>query len=275
MSSSISTRIFHNSLISLCSIFADQIYMQNTNVELLYDKQEYNEADKDKSQQSYKHNKYKEEMNRPQADSDIHLMEVLEASKAKLAALTNDIQFAKEDNEKYKKLLEDAENEKTQMDQETLDLKNEFQGAQEKNKELTEKANELKKLINRAKQEMAMVIEEGEHKEKELIGQIKKAQEEQKKIQAQYKELQKESENLEKDREKMAKLQESLDRKQKEIDGYKRELEEHQEKDTNRILSLEDHAKQIKDLSYPQIQQKGCDSIHIVYTLDPQNKCGY
>ncbi len=188
-------------------------------------------------------------MSRAKPDSDMHLTEVLEAAKAKLNALNSEIQFAKEDNETYKKMVEDAEGEKQAMEARTGGLKEELKNVQDHNKDLATEGVELKSQINQAKQELAMIIEDGEQKYKDLTNQIKKAQEEQKKIQLQYKELQKDGDKLDKDRDKLARLQESLARKQEEIDTYKRELDEHEAKDNNRIQSLEEHAKVMKDLS--------------------------
>ena len=188
-------------------------------------------------------------MNRPSTDSDPHLMEVLEASKANLNALNTEIQYAKQDNEAYQKMVEQEEQEAADVENKTNELKEELKQAQDKNKDLAGQAMDLKSAINRSKQDLAIIIEEGEQKYKESAGQIKKAQEEQKKIQLQYKELQKENDKLENDKEKIARLQASLERKHAEIEAYKRELEEHQEKDNNRMHDLEENAKIMKDLS--------------------------
>ena len=183
------------------------------------------------------------------ADSDTHLVEVLQASKAKLNALNAEIQLAKEDNESFKKVAQDCENDMNAATNHTTELRDELKRMQEKNVDLATQSVDLKTAIQQAKQELATVIDEGERKYKEITAQVKKAQEEQKKIQLQYRDLQKDSDKLSREREKMDRLKENLDKKEEEIAAVKKELEEHQAKDNDRIQSLEEHTKIVQGLS--------------------------
>eukprot|EP01022_Parablepharisma_sp_SALTPOND_P014387 TRINITY_DN194_c0_g1_i1.p6 TRINITY_DN194_c0_g1~~TRINITY_DN194_c0_g1_i1.p6 ORF type:complete len:263 (+),score=41.19 TRINITY_DN194_c0_g1_i1:2339-3127(+) len=188
-------------------------------------------------------------MSKAVANSDAHLVEVLEASKAKLNALNAEIQFAREDNEAYKRVVEECESDMSTLSSHTAELREELKRVQEKNMDLGLHASELKSGIQLAKQDLAGVIEEGSKKYKEITGLIKKAQEEQKKIQLQYRDLQKDNDKLEREREKMERLRENLERKEAEIEAAKKELEKYQEKDNGRIQSLEEHAKAVQGLS--------------------------
>lgn len=182
-------------------------------------------------------------------DSDAHLLEVLGAAKAKLNALNEEIQFAQQDNEVYKKLAEQTEGEKAAVEARTNELKEELKAIQDHNKETSDRCTDLKTAIGQTKQELATIIENGEQKYKDIAGHMKMSQSEQKKIQQQYKELQKDSDRLDKEKEKMMRLQESLERKNEEIEAYRQELEAHQARDSDRIQSLGENAKIMKDLS--------------------------
>ena len=190
-------------------------------------------------------------MSRAIVDSDAHLLEVLAASKAKLNALNLEIQAASEDNNVYKKMSDEVGKELSMTVDRTNELKIELHGVQDKNLSLALRSGELKSTINQAKRELAVAIDDGEQKYKDITNQIKKAQEEQKRIQLQYKELQKENDKLERDKEKIMRLHESLERKAGEIEACKKELEDCQAKDSNRMQSLEDHARVMHNLSTP------------------------
>ena len=182
-------------------------------------------------------------------EADNQLKELLNAAKAKLASLNDEILVIIEENTKQAKLIENAENEKASLEKETVELRTEFKKYQTMSKDLSDKIANVKLQISKSKQELAIEMEDCQLKEKELLINIKKAQDEQKKFQERYKQLQKESDKFTLERSKIKQMKETLNKRQKQIAEYQKTIEDKKQEELNRIQVLEEHTRQAKELS--------------------------